>query len=123
MQNISKKIDEVKAKGISSEPVILNLKNEAHAKQLQDFLDDGSVCVISDDYVEQLKELFAVKNPTLVYQPGFEDKFKEFLSQQENERPLFTQGNWVFYPWLSSLVHILEDSDFQLVRTARNRNL
>src|SRR5258708_9015345 len=33
------------------------------------------------------------------------------------------QGNWVYYPWLATLVHLIEDVDFQRVRTARNRNL
>jgi hypothetical protein len=31
-------------------------------------------------------------------------------------------GKWVFYPWSGRVVHLLNESDFATVRTARNRN-
>ncbi|HRF79656.1 MAG TPA: hypothetical protein PL070_06180, partial [Flavobacteriales bacterium] len=31
-------------------------------------------------------------------------------------------GVWVFYPWADRLVHLLDEPEFALVRTDRNRN-
>lgn len=33
-----------------------------------------------------------------------------------------TYGVWVFYPWSNRLVHLLDEAEFALVRTDRNRN-
>ncbi len=117
---ISEKIDAMGKKNIPSVPVIFNVEMEADKKQLSGLLDQGLINQVSDDYLEQLREFFSVKNPTLVYTPNFEEKFKDFLKQRELELSLSSQGRWVFFPWLSTLVHVLEEKDFQLVRTARN---
>lgn len=56
---------------------------------------------IVDTFDEQVKELMAAR---------FDDKIKP-------------QGCWVYYPWLDTSVHILNEEDFYFVRTSRNRNL
>ncbi len=120
MDTLYKKISKISKKITNNEPVIFDLEKKNDQKKLGEFLDDGLINQISDDYVEQLRELFAVKNPTLVYTPDFENKFKDFLKKAESNTPFFEHGKWVFFPWLSTLVHILEEKDFQMVRTARN---
>ncbi|MBI3631804.1 MAG: ThiF family adenylyltransferase, partial [Candidatus Staskawiczbacteria bacterium] len=120
MDKLYKNIDQIAKKDIFSAPIIFNLAKEDRQNQLADILDKGFINQVSDDYAEQLKELFAIKNPTLVYTPDFENKFKNYLKTVESKNPLFEQGRWVYFPWLSALVHILEEKDFQLVRTARN---
>ena len=120
MDKLYKNINQIAKNNISSVPIIFNLQKEDHENQLANILGKGFINQVSDDYVEQLKELFAIKNPTLVYQPDFGDKFKDYLKTVESKKPLFQQGRWVYLPWLSVLVHILEEKDFQLVRTARN---
>lgn len=105
------------------EPIIFNLKLRRDRERVKKLLTSHDIRSVSDDYSEQLHELFAVKNPSIVYAPGFEEKFKMFVSQLKKKGPLAEHGRWVYYSWLGSIVHILPEKDFWLVRTARNRNL
>ena len=82
-----------------------------------------SIQQVVDDYREQLHELYAIKNPAKVYSTDFEINFVSYIEALQKNKPFHEQGRWVYFPWLGSLVHVLEDNDFQLVRTARNKNL
>jgi hypothetical protein len=129
-----------KTKTVVSKPVFFNLTNAADQSRLDQLFADGAIQHVVDDYEEQHLELFGVKNPTLVYTPDFKTKFATYykdLKQKtagasanqvaagaaDSDDPLWLHGNWVFFPWSSKLVHILPEDDFQLVRTARNKNL
>jgi hypothetical protein len=104
-------------------PVIVSLKLNKDKNLIKKLLRTRKVRSVSDDYDEQLRELFAVKNPSIVYAPGFEEKFKAHRRGFIEKTPLSEHGRWVYYPWNGALVHVLPEADFQLVRTARNRNL
>ncbi len=104
-------------------PTIFKLSNPEHATTVGVLLEEGKIQVTIDDYEEQQLELFGVKNPTKVYTPTFKDEFKAYYESLQVERPLYQDGVWVYFPWSSKLVHILNEDDFQLVRTARNMNL
>src|SRR5258708_14595767 len=104
-------------------PFIFDLKHEKDRRAIKKLLAAREIQSVSDDYEEQLRELFGVKTPSKVYTPGFKEKFKEFHDSLKKKSSLAEHGRWVFYPWLTTLVHILPENDFQLVRTARNRNL
>ncbi len=108
---------------ISLKPSIFNLENQKDKNSLSKLLTAGSIQHVRDNYIEQQHELFAVKNPSTVYSPDFEKNFEKYLADLEKDAPLWQQGRWVYFPWLGAAVHILEDEDFQTVRTARNRNL
>jgi tRNA threonylcarbamoyladenosine dehydratase len=105
------------------EPAIFNLKLEKDRRAIKKLSVAHKIISVSDDYEEQLRELFGIKNPSWVCAPDFAAKFKAFHGSLKKQISLAEHGRWVFYPWLGSLVHILPESDFQLVRTARNRNL
>ncbi len=104
------------------EPVIFDLRDESAAASVQELAVTGAIQRVVDDYEEQMRELFQINNPTLVYAPGFADKFRTWLNQDVKESPAL-HGKWVFYPWIHTLVHVLDDELYQRVRTARNRNL
>jgi hypothetical protein len=106
----------------TSKPQLFDLKKAADRRALSSLLNTRTVRWVVDDYEEQQRELFAVQNPTLVYQPDFES-FRGCLAALAQKTPPARQGSWVYFPWLSTLAHILPAPDFQLVRTARNRNL
>lgn len=111
---------------LGHEPSIFNLKLEKDRRAVEKLLSAHKVQSVSDDYEEQLREMFAIKHPSWVYAPDFGAKFKTFhngLKQAAKDLSLVEHGRWVFYPWNGALVHILPEADFQLVRTARNRNL
>ncbi len=104
-------------------PKIFDFKNEEDERQVKGLLQYGAIRSISDDFEEQVRELYGVENPTLVYAPDFKDKFKIHFNKLISETPLLKQGKWVFYSWHSALVHILPEEDYFKVRTARNKNL
>jgi len=74
---------------------------------------------VVDEFRAQLRELFTIQNPELMYDAMLEQKFEKSLPK----KPLWQMGKWVFFPWNSTVVHILVKKDFHTVRTARNRNL
>lgn len=106
-----------------SKPHILNLSRDDDRSRLQELFKDGRIQKVVDDYERQQLELFQVVNPGHVYSQEFDVKFSVYLNALQRDAPLWQQGRWAYFPWLDLLVHILEDGDFQAVRTARNRNL
>ncbi len=114
-------------KGLESQyapvPVFFTLSSDVDQKKLEQLFEEGAVRHVRDDYEEELLELFGVNNPTLVYTLDFKQLFKVHFEKLQADAPLWKQGHWVYFPWSSTLSHILQEEDFQLVRTARNRNL
>src|SRR6185295_4627061 len=90
-----------------SRPLIFDLQNQSDQKKLQELFAADKIKSVVDDYKEQVHELFAIKNPTLVYTPDFEEKFEEYFAQIKTQSSLWQQGKWVYFPWLFSVVHIL----------------
>ncbi|HVM73856.1 MAG TPA: ThiF family adenylyltransferase [Candidatus Paceibacterota bacterium] len=115
------KIRDLKEK--SYRPIILDLSKTDHRKLLEQLIKNGTIRHVNDNYNSQLNELFAINNPSLVFQPPFSLAFKDFHKKLTDMKPEWQQGRWIFFPWSSTLVHVLEDKDFQRVRMARNRNL
>lgn len=106
-----------------SRPAIFNLQDKKDGNTLARLFSLRKIHHVVDDYEEELREYFAITNPALVYTPDFEKKFREYLGGLQKKTPLWQRGRWVYFSWLSAVSHILEDAQFQEVRTARNRNL
>ena len=104
-----------------SSPVLFKFPKDQ--EKVKTFIEKGKIQVTIDDYEEQHLELFGINNPTKVYTPTFKEEFRSYYQALGKDMPLHEDGNWVYFPWSSKLVHILEEDDFQKVRTARNRNL
>lgn len=104
-------------------PVILNLALAGDRRVMERLIAKGDIRHVRDDYEEQERELFGVLNPTRVYASAFEEEFQSHRRVLDRKRPDWQRGRWAYFPWSSSVTHILPDADFQLVRTARNRNL
>lgn len=72
------------------------------------------------DHIEaQLREFVKAK------EPGTKRSGKELqkaIQKHLDNKPLAHYGCWVFYPWSSRLVHLLDEQEFVRVRTDRNRN-
>jgi len=92
-------------------PEIFDFSREADRAQVEELLKTGKIQQVSDSFDVQLEEYFQVQNPSKVYTPEF------------SQAPLWQQGRWIYYPWRSLIVHILEENEFFEVRTARNKNL
>ncbi len=105
---------------LGSKPEIFDLSQPSHQEKIKMLLESIKINTVVDDYKEQQKELFAINNPTKVYTPDFSKEFERYF---ESLGSTMEHGAWVYFPWLSTLTHLLVDEDFQKVRTARNRNL
>lgn len=106
----------------SFKPSLFDLNNHEDCEILNKLFLKHKIQIISDDYKEQQRELFAVRNPQLAYNEKFDSLFEEYY-HKFTEKDLLCTGRWVYFPWSGSLVHVLEDDEFQLVRTSRNRDL
>lgn len=104
-------------------PIIFNLSDAGHRAQFEALIAERKIQHISDDYNEQLKEYFQVLHPDKVYTPEFPALFDEYIKSTSQEMPLWQHGRWAYFPWSSTVVHILEEEAFYEVRTARNKNL
>lgn len=107
----------------ASRPQIFDLQNKDQEREFEDLLAGDCVRHVIDDYKEELKEYFSVCNPTLVFLPAFETKFEEYYGKILKDTPPWKHGRWAYFPWISTVAHILEENAFFQVRTARNRNL
>lgn len=121
--NLAKTFGKMAKRDLGFTPVIFNLKLERDRRAVKKLLRASDVRSVSDDYMEQLRELFAVENPRLVYGPELKPRFAAYCAALEKRAPLAEHGRWVYYPWLGALTHVLVEKDFWTVRTARNRNL
>ncbi|KKR47716.1 MAG: UBA/THIF-type NAD/FAD binding fold protein [Parcubacteria group bacterium GW2011_GWA1_40_21] len=122
-QELKESLDERASAAIDSKPTVFDFKKSEDQNAANDLFNLRRIQYVADDYKEQQNELFAVKNPSMVYAPDFKKKFEDYYSALDKECPIWQSGHWVYFPWLSKLTHILEEDDFQMVRTARNKNL
>jgi len=104
-------------------PTIFDLTLKEDRATFVGLISSGNIQQKSDDYEEQQRELFGVRNPSLVYTPDFEDTFQTYYKGLSTEQPIEEHGRWVYYPWRGVASHILPEEEYQLVHTARNRNL
>ncbi len=91
-----------------TQPRIFDLKKAADKKEFQK-IKNGRPEII-DELEEQLKELKFVKNPGLLKTADPKDKFS-------------AESVWVHYPWRHALVNCLNEKDFKLLRSSRNKYL
>lgn len=106
-----------------SRPVLFDLGKPGDVRRMRGLRKRAVIAEVVDEFESQLRELFAVDNPTLAHSPEFSSEFKKFLNKLKKIRPLYEWGRWVYFPWLAALVHILPEPEFYRVRTARNRYL
>ncbi|MBL8030393.1 MAG: ThiF family adenylyltransferase [Candidatus Doudnabacteria bacterium] len=113
-----------KQRPVFAPPKFYKLSNKFDQKKLSHLLAQHKNIKVCDDYLEQQKELFYLKNPHLVLTPNEAEKAFRFyyfsLTNKQKEKQL---GTWVFFPWLNTLTHILEEEDYFKVRTSRNQKL
>ncbi len=99
------------------EPVFFDLSIAEEFKSFKSLISDNPHLKVNNQIESQLMELMKISHP--------KEKFTdaELLTLAENhvgQSNFMTYGNWVFYPWLNSVVHLLPEAEFIQVRTSRN---
>lgn len=101
----------------STKPQIFSLTKEKDRKALELLLDEFQGLTIQDRIGEQLKELFKIRNPKKDYKDSDLDGV---LHNWCKTNKIDDYGVWVFYPWKSLLVHLVNEDEFIELRTSRN---
>ncbi|MBX4199986.1 ThiF family adenylyltransferase [Candidatus Parcubacteria bacterium] len=121
--SLEKALESISNDKVISKPIIFDLSHKSDQNKVEKLLSEKRIQHVSDDFEEQHLELFGVKNPSQVYTLTYKEEFSKYFESLKKEAPPWQHGKWVYFPWNSTLVHILPEEDFWLVRTNRNRNL
>jgi len=122
---LKKTLNSFSATPLSSSPIIIKPNSPEGLKDFKVLLNSQKIALVIDNYSEQYAELLLSKNAHL-YQANYEvqvSSIKELLYKHYKGRKEWELGSWVFYPWSGNLVHILDQTDFEDLRTIRNRDL
>lgn len=106
-------------------PVVVEMGHAKSKALLSALVDKNPIHQIVDNYDEQYAELIVSRHPQL-YQATLEVKresLKSYLDKHYDGRKSWELGAWVYYPWSSTLVHLLEKELFLESRTIRNKDL
>jgi molybdopterin/thiamine biosynthesis adenylyltransferase len=95
-------------------PLIFPFSDQTRYQQIQ--LQYPHLNVV-DTYSDQLHELFKSRYPAHAQN---QVKQADFLHKLLHTSMPETTGNWVFFPWNHTLVHLLTENLFQEVRLSRN---
>src|SRR5438093_12811750 len=98
-------------------PVIFSLQSSAGTDQYDTLISAHPEIIVHDLFELQKKELIKTRCPGRQLQAAdLETLYKEWLAGKDAA----TEGCWVYYPWLNTLVHLLEKGEFIELRTNRN---
>lgn len=103
----------------SYRPVFFRLRIAAERVALEELLKREPRVHVFDELHSQLTELVRTLNPSVKYSNAERDAAA--VAHLKGVPP-DEYGVWVYYPWSFRLVHLLDEAEFALVRTDRNRN-
>ncbi len=97
-------------------PIILNPKISQDLEVLFDIKEIPHLNIV-DKIESQVGDLIkAQKSHTQLTASDLSELVDQFFCENDKE----TYGNWVYYPWKFTLVHLLPEAEFIRVRTVRN---
>lgn len=103
----------------SYHPVILRLINNEDKVKFNELILANQGIQIFDTIKEQVRELIKCLRPTITQLAKSE--LDEAVTKKIPEGTTNEYGVWVYYPWLNKLVHLLDEIEFTIVRTNRNK--
>lgn len=99
-------------------PLILRLSNQADQLKFEQIITQTNGLQVFDTIREQVAELLKCIKPTAASIP--KDEFQNAVSEKLGNSNEY--GVWVYYPWSNKLVHLLDEAEFVVVRTNRNKH-
>ncbi|HRO39410.1 MAG: Rv1355c family protein [Flavobacteriales bacterium] len=98
-------------------PVIFRLPSDQQA--LKAVIERHPRLKVYDRLDHQLRELIKTQQPNQKFNDA---QLEEAIINHLGSKPLKEYGAWIFYPWSETLLHLLDEEEFTLLRTDRNRN-
>ncbi|ATP55436.1 hypothetical protein CPT03_02645 [Pedobacter ginsengisoli] len=100
-------------------PVFYRINNPEEETKLKNLLIEKPFIQVFDTINNQLKDLVKGLNPSVIHN---ETTINEAINRYLQNKEILKYGVWVYYPWLEKLVHILDEEEYILVRTNRNKH-
>lgn len=100
-------------------PSFFRLNNAEDRKRFETLLGKNTNIRKHDCVDQQLSELIKLRNIT---NAAALKNINEAIKVHLNDIPMHEYGVWVYYPWLNTIVHILDEDEFIEVRTNRNQH-
>lgn len=100
-----------------SVPVFFRLRIASDRADLSELLEQVPSIIVMDQINMQLRDLVKLENPSKTLSE------EEYISEINKKLSGLTSddyGVWVYYPWCSQLIHLLDEEEFIRVRTIRN---
>lgn len=79
--------------------------------------------VVLDTITDQLEDLFLIRNPRFKFDQNYAEDLERFIAPHRTNGTFHAYGEWFYYPWSTTLAHVLPETEWQEMRTARNRDL
>jgi len=98
------------------QPQFFQLSQTSHQKDFNQLAHTAHPHIV-DTYHKQLIELYKIRHPR---HKTNTTKLQLFINQFLGHTPENKSGTWIYYPWKNTLVHLLDQSEFFELRTARN---
>lgn len=120
-----KKIDKSADYETAERPLIIHMAEKNAVEKLKAVVRNNKVSNIIDNYDEQFAEL-QLSLDAYLYRANESiqiNSIKEKLTDHYAGRDSWQLGAWVYFPWSQELVHVLEEKEFNILRTIRNRDL
>lgn len=95
-----------------SRPTIFDLDKKEDADAIKSLMEANKIVKAVDYIDEERKELSLIRNPKLL--------LEKLESQKVNQDE---DGVWVYYPWRQTIVHCLDEENYNKLRLSRNREL
>ncbi|MEE1943860.1 Rv1355c family protein [Pedobacter sp. KR3-3] len=104
----------------SYKPVFFRLLDQEQKNAFEVLIQSRTNLQVYDHIKGQVEELIKCLQPTIVFMPPsvLADAVAKHFGGLEPEE----FGVWVYYPWANKLVHLLDEADFAIVRTNRNKH-
>ncbi|MGB9609153.1 MAG: ThiF family adenylyltransferase [Minisyncoccia bacterium] len=75
---------------------------------------------IIDNFKDQLEDYFLITHPKYKFIKDYQKDFEEFVKKYSKGQTIEDIGNWIYFPWSNTLIHVLEEKHFFQTKTARN---
>lgn len=100
-------------------PIFYRLQNLDEKKAFEELIQTQQNLQVYDHIVSQVEELIKCLIPTVGFLPAAE--FAKMVESKFGQKTSDEYGVWVYYPWAQKLVHLLDEEEFTIVRTNRNK--
>ncbi len=121
LRKVNKKMNQPEGEA----PILVEMNKKGAERQLENLVASHEISKILDSYDEQFAELQLSLNAHLYManESIQQNSIKKILNEHYGNKPAWRLGAWVYYPWNQQLLHILDENNFTVLRTIRNRDI